>query len=225
MLSTLKWTFYRTRPRRDSLLEGFRGCLVHDHWKPYFTVPNMRHQFCNAHHWGELQASLELDGEAWASRMQRLLGRANLAVRLAGALQCPLRPSLVALIERRYAHMVAEALVYHEAQPPLQGPQPKRRGCQKRRPGHNLALRLRACRESALRFLHEPAVSFTNNLAEQDVRMMKVRPKISSRFRSEQGAQDFATLHSVLSSARKQGRNRLEALRQGPEILFAALPP
>ena len=225
VLSTLKWTFYRTRPRRDSLLEGFRGCLVHDHWKPYFTVPNVRHQLCNAHHLRELQAALELDGEAWAGRMQRLLRQANRAVHLAAELQRELRPSLVALIERRYAQVVAEALAYHEAQPPLVAPQPKRRGPKKRRPGHNLALRLQTCRESVLRFLHEPAVPFTNNLAEQDVRMMKVRQKISGGFRSEQGARDFAILRSVLSSARKQGRNRLEALRQGPEILFAALPP
>ena len=62
-------------------------------------------------------------------------------------------------------------------------------------------------------------------LAEQDVRMRKVRQKIAGGFRSEQGARDFATLRSVLSSARKQGRHRLEALRPGPEVLFAALPP
>ena len=62
-------------------------------------------------------------------------------------------------------------------------------------------------------------------LAEQDVRMRKVRQKISGGFRTEQGVRDFATLHSVLSSARKQGRNRLEALWQRPEVLFATLPP
>ena len=76
-----------------------------------------------------------------------------------------------------------------------------------------------------LRFLHEPAVPFTNNQAEQDMRMMKVRQKISGGFRTEQGVRDFATLCGVLSSARKPGRKRLEALRQGPEVLFAALPP
>ena len=103
--------------------------------------------------------------------------------------------------------------------------QNNRRGPQKRQPGHNLALQLRDCRESVLRFLHEPAVPFTHNRAEQDVRMMKVRQKISDGFRSEQGAPDLVMLRSVLSSARKQGRNRLEALRQGPEILFVALPP
>ena len=91
--------------------------------------------------------------------------------------------------------------------------------------GHNFASRLRDCWESVLRFLHEPAVPFTNNLAEQDVRMMKVRQKISGGFPSEQWARDFATLRNELSSAHKQGRNRLAALRQGPEVLFAVLPP
>ena len=105
--------------------------------------------------------------------MQQLLRRANLTVRLAGELKRELRPSLVALLERRYAQVVAEALAYHEAQPPLVARQPKRRGPKKRRPGHNLALRLRDCRESVLRFLHEPAIPFTHNLAEQDVRMMR----------------------------------------------------
>lgn len=84
--------------------------------------------------------------------------------------------------------------------------------------GHNLAFQLQNCRESALRFLHEPVGPFTKNQAELDVRMMKVRQKISGGLRSAKGPQDFATLRSVLSSARKQGRNHLE-------VLFAGLPP
>ena len=141
---------------------------------------------------------------------------ANLAVRLARKLQRELRPSLVERIERRYAQVVVDALANHEAQLPLAAPQPKRRGRQKHGPMHNLALRLRNCQDSVLRFLHEPAILFTHNQAEQDVRMMKVRQKISGAFLLEQGAQDFATLRSVLSSVQEQGRNHLEALLQGP---------
>ena len=74
-----------------------------------------------------------------------------------------------------------------------------------------------------LRFLEDFEVSFTNNQAEQNLRMMKLRMKISGCFRSAQGAHDFATLRSVLSTARKQGHNRLEALLQGAEALLAAL--
>ena len=107
--------------------------------------------------------------------MPRLLRQANLAVRLAGVLQRKLRPSRVERIERRYAQVVAAALAYREAQPPLEGPRPKRQGPMKCRLGHRLALRLRNRRESALRFLHETAVPVTNNQAKQAVRMMKVR--------------------------------------------------
>ncbi len=102
-------------------------------------------------------------------------------------------------------------------------PKPGRRGRKKRRPGHNLALRLRDRKESVLRFVSDLAVPFTNNLAEQDLRMMKLRMKISGGFRSEQGARDFATLRSVLSTARKQGRNRIEALLRGPDALLSEL--
>ena len=68
----------------DSRLQNLRSSQVYRLRKPYFTVPNVRRQLYNAHHWRELQASLELDGEAWAGRMERLLTQANLAVRLPG---------------------------------------------------------------------------------------------------------------------------------------------
>ena len=105
------------------------------------------------------------------------------------------------------------------------GPSGNRRATatKKRRPGHNLARRLRDRKQSVLRFLTDPEVPFTNNQAEQDLRMMKLRMRISGCFRSAQGARDFATLRSVLSTARKQGWNRIEALLQGPELLLAAL--
>ena len=77
VLCTAWLTFFRTSERRGSLLEGFRGCLVHDHWKPDFKVPDVQHALCNAHHLRELQALEELDGEAWASPLQQLLRTAG----------------------------------------------------------------------------------------------------------------------------------------------------
>jgi transposase len=64
---------------------------------------------------------------------------------------------------------------------------------------------------------------FTNNLAERDGRMMKLRQKISGGFRSEQGAADFAVIRSLLSTARKQGWGLLQTLTGGPEQLIANL--
>lgn len=63
-------------------------------------MPNVRRQLGNIHHLRELQALVDLDREAWADRMQRLLRRANLVVRLAAQSQRELRPSLVERTER-----------------------------------------------------------------------------------------------------------------------------
>ena len=219
-----RWlTSYRTSPRRGAMPSGLKGCLVHDHWGPYFTLPGVVHAMCNAHHLRELQALVEIDKEVWAGQLQPLLRLAHRVVRRARQRDMPLRPWLVASIEARYDKLLRKALEYHESQPVLRAPQRGRRGRKKRRPGHNLALRLEKRRESVLRFLHDPTVPFTNNLAEQDLRMMKLRMKISGCFRSEQGARDFATLRSVLSTAGKQGWNRFETLLRGPEAALAAL--
>ena len=123
--------------------------------------------------------------------------------------------------------ITAEGIRFHEAQPPL-GPAPaegqaKRRGRKPRRTGHNLLLRLQARKEDALRFLANLAVPFTNNQAEQDVRMAKLKQKISGGFRSEQGANDFATIRGFISTAKKQGWNIIPKLMENPETLIARL--
>ena len=89
--------------------------------------------------------------------------------------------------------------------------------------GHNLLLRLSGRKSDVLRFLTDPSVPFTNNLAEQDGRMMKVQQKISGGFRSEDGAKDFAVIRSLLSTARKQGWNMLQTLISDPQRLIAGL--
>ena len=220
VLCTPLLTFYRTSARRGAVGEGLTGCLVHDHWASYFRLGGVLHGLCNAHHLRELQALVKIDKEAWARRMQRLLRRAARAVRIAQEKGVPLPRSLLERIRRRYDRLLEEALAYHRGLEPLAS---GKRGRKKRRPGHNLALRLRDRKASALRFLTDFEVPFTNNLAEQDLRMMKLRMKISGGFRSAQGARDFAKLRSVLSTARKQGWNAIEALLTPPEELFARL--
>ena len=217
--STALLTFYRVSARRGSLLAGVVGTVVHDHWRPYFTMQGVLHALCNAHHLRELKALIEIEKEDWALRMQRLLRRACHAANLARERGRPPTPYLIGLIERRFEAIVTEAIAFHEAQPPL-APRPrKRRGRPKRRPGHNLALRLHAHKQDTLRFLIDPAVPFTNNQAEQDGRMMKLKQKISGGFRSQQGAEDFAVIRSFISTAKKQRWNVIHALIQDPEIL------
>jgi len=214
-------TFYRVSAKRGSLLANVAGIVVHDHWHPYYTLKNVLHALCNAHHLRELKALVEIEKEDWARRMQRLLRRACHAVNLASAHGVRLKPELIALIERCYDAIVADGMAFHAAQPALAKARP--RGRPPRRVGHNLLLRLSTRKPDVLRFLTDPMVPFTNNLAERDGRMMKLRQKISGGFRSEQGAEDFAIIRSVLSTARKQGWALLQTLTADPTELIAKL--
>jgi transposase len=219
--STIWLTFYRISPRRGSLLAHVTGIVVHDHWKPYYTLTGVLHALCNAHHLRELKALVEIEKEAWARKMQRLLRRACHATNRARERGVPLKPGLIALIERCYDAILAEGLAFHGAQPALA--KNKRRGRPPRRIGHNLLLRLSTRKQDVLRFLTDPRVPFTNNLAERDGRMMKLRQKISGGFRSEDGAKDFAVIRSLLSTARKQGWHILQILTGDPMRLIAHL--
>jgi len=219
--STMLLTFYRVSARRGSLLAHVTGIVVHDHWKPYYTLKGVLHALCNAHHLRELKALVEIEKEDWARRMQRLLRRACHATNLSREQGVPLKPGLIALIERCYDAIVADGLALHEAQPALTKTKP--RGRPPRRVGHNLLLRLSTRRQDVLRFLADPKVPFTNNLAERDGRMMKVRQKISGGFRSEHGAKDFAVIRSLLSTARKQEWDLLQTLTTDPVHLIANL--
>jgi transposase len=227
IFSTALLTFYRISSKRGSLLSGVTGIVVHDHWKPYYTMKGVLHALCNAHHLRELKALVEIEKEEWARKMQRLLRRACHAVNLARERGAPLNPPLIELFRRSYDGILKEGLAFHEGQPMLVRPptegQPKRRGRRRRRTGHNLLLRLSTRKDDVLRFLTDPDVPFTNNQAEQDGRMMKVKQKISGGFRSEDGATIFVVNRTVISTAKKQGWNVLHTLTQDPRALLQSL--
>jgi transposase len=223
--STLWLTLYRVSAKRGSLLANVSGIVVHDHWKPYYTLTGVLHALCNAHHLRELKALVEIEKEDWARRMQRLLRRACHASNLAHERGVPLKPGLIRLFERCYDTILVDGLAFHNAQPALirtvgEG---KPRGRPPRRVGHNLLLRLSSRKTDVLRFLTDPLVPFSNNLAERDGRMMKLRQKISGGFRSTEGAREFAVIRSLLSTARKQGWDILQTLNANPESLIADL--
>jgi transposase len=126
----------------------------------------VRHALCNAHHLRELKALVEIEREDWARRMQRLLRRACHAVNHAREQDVPLKPGLIALSERGYDAIVADGLAFHESQRALT--KTRLRGRPPRRVGHNLLLRFSTYQQDVLRFLSDPRVPFTNNLAERD---------------------------------------------------------
>ena len=86
--STVWLTFYRVSAKRGSLLAKVTGIVVHDHWKPYYTMTGVLHALCNAHHLRELKALVEIEKEDWAHNMQRLLRRACHATNLARERAC-----------------------------------------------------------------------------------------------------------------------------------------
>ena len=225
-VSNLAFTHYRLSARRGDIptfLSG--GTVVHDHFKPYYARLSGvgAHALCGAHHLRELKAIEEIEKEPWAKAMSALLNTANRLKHEAqdrGETQLlePVRQRLVA----RYKAIVATGLAFHKRQPPL-GKSPGSRGRKARRPGNNLLLRLRDFHGDVLRFLADFDVPFTNNQAEQDLRMMKVRMKISGSFRTFQGAQTFADIRSVISTARKHRLNILLTLTQPPNEIIAQL--
>src|ERR1017187_7075669 len=225
--STALLTFYRVCAKRGSLLANVTGIVVHDHWKPYYTMPGVLHALCNAHHLRELKALVEIEKEDWACKMQRLLRRGCHLANLARERGVPLKPRLIECFERCYDAILAEGLGFHAAQAPLARAAMKgagkRRGRAPRRTGHNLLLRLATRKQDTLRFLYDPAVPFTNNQAERDGRMMKVKQKISGGFRCQDGATDFAAIRSFISTAKKQGWNVIQAIDQDPQILINSL--
>jgi transposase len=222
--STAALTHYRVTQKRGALPDTLHGgIIVHDHFKPYFTLAGVEHALCNAHHLRELKALIDIEREPWAGRMSRVLTRAAERVRRAVAHG---RTGLAAGCARRvlsvYDAIIRRGLAFHDAQPALPR-SPGARGRSPKRIGHNLLARLRDYKTEVLRFMFDFTVPFTNNQAEQDIRMMKVKMKISGGFRTQPGAATFATLRTVLCTARKQGANILQTLTATPDTLVQAL--
>ena len=215
--ATTLLTFYMVTSKRGEIIADMIGVLVHDHFAPYFE--SVLHALCNAHHLRELKALIEIEKEPWAKTMAKLLRLACHATNRARG--SPVRPSFVAVFTARYRRIVAEGLAFHEAQPPLDPPGKPKRG--RRRPGHNLLIRLRDHEDAVLRFLYDPAVPFTNNLAEQGGRMAKVKMKVAGCFRTIKGARVFAILRATADTARKQGWSILDAFKTPSPTLIARL--
>jgi transposase len=204
VISSNNQTHYRTTPNRGHLLQNITGVVVHDYWKPYFNLAKVTHALCNAHILRELKSLVEIEKEPWASDMQTLLkGLCHIAK------QPNAPPDMVEQAVKIYDGIVAQGLSYHQAMPPLN---PKRKALGKKRLGHNLLLRLANHKNDVLRFLVVPEIPFTNNQAEQDIRMIKVKQKISGCFRTIKGVQNFLVIRGFLSTARKQNQNPLHAL-------------
>jgi len=216
--STDRLTYYHFHRKRGTegmnaanVLPHFNGRAIHDFWKPYLTY-DCDHGLCNAHHLRELIFIFEQYDQHWAKNMIDCLLEANEAVKNAKA------ADLTALPEEQCARIQAEYdFTLHQGfrsnPAPVSDPtRPKKRGRPKKSKARNLLERLGCYKHEALAFLRDFRVPFDNNLAERDLRMMKLRQKISGGFRTESGAQSFCRLRSYISTAKKNGRNIIDAI-------------
>ena len=160
----------------------------------------------NAHHLRELTFLFEQQGQAWAQKMFGLLLDMNNFV---DEQSNQLTPEQKEPWLKQYRAILSEGW---ETNSLPKKPPKKKRGRPAKTKSQNFLTRLGDFEDSVLAFLHDINVPFTNNLAEQDIRMIKVRLKISGCFRTVQGAEHFAHIRSYLSTARKQGRNILDSI-------------
>jgi transposase len=215
--STKFLSYYQVHQRRGQeafddigILPLFNGTAIHDHWKSYFNY-DCFHGLCNAHHLRELLFISESYQQKWATQMSELLLEMLQAVDKAKLDQTLLSPVQRATFEKRYEKIIQKGRKANPKSPP---PKKKKRGRPKQTPPQNLLDRLNDKKQSVLAFLYDFAIPFSNNQAEQDVRMIKVKQKISGTFRSFNGAENFAHVRSYISTARKNDIPILDAITQ-----------
>jgi transposase len=232
-VSTPELTYFAPHERRGriatdeiGILPEFKGKLVHDAWATYFIYQLLTHALCNAHHLRDLTAIVENDEQQWAALMIAFLLAAKHQVDEARDNgQARLSPEPLERIHQLYDAIVS--LGFAENPMPEANPPPKKRGRTKKTKARNLVERFCKYKDAILRFVHDFKVPFDNNLAERDIRMMKVQQKISGCFRSQEGAEQFCHLRSYISTIRKQGLNVWEALGSlfAGDVLMPQLTP
>jgi len=206
-LSAPGLTLYQAHPKRgaeaikaNGIIPAFQGVLVHDCWGPYFRYGG-EHALCGAHLLRELLGVCENEGHGWAYELSVLLEMISKTSAARDA--TPLSAELVDWFERMYDDTLARGK--QELAPPEETP--GKRGRAKKSKSANLHERLVTHRNAVLRCLRDPVVPFTNNLAERDIRMVKLRQKTSGCARTFTGAQTFARIRSYISTSLKQGQN------------------
>ena len=215
--STERVTVYHLDPKRGreamdraGILPQRTGACQHDDWSPYYSYADATHAACNAHYLRELLFLEERYPQPWQAPLRHLLLEIKDAVTTAREQGLnALAPPHLADFEKRYDQLVQQGLSLN----PTPDKPPGQRGKVKQSPPKNRLDRLQGHRSAVLAFMVDFKVPFDNNQAERDIRMVKLKQKVSGCFRTEQGACTFCLIRGYLSTARKNGVGAMVALR------------
>ncbi|MFX0140285.1 MAG: IS66 family transposase [Candidatus Hodarchaeota archaeon] len=215
--STDDYCYYACHEKRGKeamdvidILPQFNGTAVHDHWKSNFKF-DCDHALCNSHHLRELQYIEEQYDQVWSGKMKKLLLEIKNAVDTTKELNGnSLEDSKTKEFEKEYEEILLEG--YKANPPPKVENEKRKRGRVKKSEPLNLLDRLRDYSKETLAFMYDFDVPFDNNLSERDIRMMKLRLKISGTFRNKLGADMFCRIRGFISTAKKQRINVLDAI-------------
>ena len=200
--STGKYSLIFVHPKRGreamdvgGVLPGFTGIAVHDAWAPYDCYTAATHALCNAHLVRELVAASDLDQAAtWAKQgIDALLALKDAAEQALAAGQADIDPAVLVEHADRFRHAALVGVKDHAAQRTKVG-----------KKLHALARRMRDRLDDYLRFARDPwRCPFDNNAGEREIRMIKLRQKVSGWMRTLTDAQQFLR-HPLLPGHRRQ---------------------
>lgn len=216
--STETLTYYEMHQKRGTeatveigILPQFNGTAIHDHWTPYYTFKDCTHGECNSHNMRYLQDIYENYGHDWAQNMASFLIELKDQVEaLKTDGMTGMEATQTEVWMKRYKSIIEEGIKEDDERSPKVFS--KKTGKPQRSKALNLLLKLQEYDIETLAFMYDFDVPFDNNLAERDLRMQKLRQKISGCFRGSEGAKVFCRIRSYISTARKNGQDVMESL-------------
>lgn len=190
------------------IIPRYGGVIIHDCLSAYLSYDHCRHGLCGSHLLRELKFVMDSNGYAWAKNMKRLLQQT--CVKVAGRKRKKLTAREYRNLQKRYRNIITRG---EKELPPIPPKPSGRRGKVAKSDAHNLWERLRDHEQAVLLFAQDGSVAFTNNRAERDLRMNKVKQKVSGCFRVERYARAYCRISSYLKTMANKGINPLVAIQ------------